>query len=325
MNYLTKLIEKQDLSFGEAYELFMELKEENEVKIAAYLAAFQTKGYTGEEIAGLAKAMRDSAIRLELGEVADTAGTGGDGSLTINVSTASALILSAFTRVAKHGNTSITSKSGSANVLDAMGINIHLPPEKAREIIEKTNFTFLFAPLYHPALKPIMSVRKILRIKTIFNILGPLANPANPVYQLVGVNSEELLEPVGEALNFLGVRKALVVYGSGIDEISSFKESKVVEVRKGRLESYTVNPRDFGMEPVKPKPCYSSQESAERIKAVLGGNGRRDDRYFILINSATALYASEIASDFKEAVEMVKSILGTSLLEKLEEIARLSI
>ncbi|HIP62614.1 MAG TPA: anthranilate phosphoribosyltransferase, partial [Archaeoglobus profundus] len=191
---LDKIVERRNLSFEEAYELFNVLLNESDIRIAAYLAAMQTKGYTAEELAGFAKAMRDKALKVELGEVCDTCGTGGDRSSTINVSTASALILSCFKRVAKHGNVSVTSKSGSANVLSALGVKIDLGPSEVKKMIEKTNFAFLFAPLYHPSLKRIMPIRKELRIKTIFNILGPLANPANPRYQIVGVNSADLID-----------------------------------------------------------------------------------------------------------------------------------
>ncbi|MFA4639417.1 anthranilate phosphoribosyltransferase [Pyrococcus kukulkanii] len=321
---LEKIIEGENLTFKEAYNLFSELMRESEVRIAAYLAALQTKGYTAEEIAGLARAMRDHAIKVDLGKVADTAGTGGDGASTINVSTASAIILSAFTKVAKHGNVSITSKSGSANLLEALGINIKIPPEKAREMVEKANFTFLFAPMYHPALKRIMPVRKLLRIKTVFNILGPLASPAEPSYQVVGVNSPELVEKIAKALTFLGVERALVVHGSGLDEVNPENETIVAEVNGRNVEVYKVTPEDFGLERVKVVPCNSPQESAERVKAVLAGNGKREDRNFILINTATALYASKVVKDLKEGVEAVENVLGGEMLRKLEEIACLS-
>ncbi len=324
MNLLGKIITGENLSFNEAYELFGELTKEEEMRIAAYLAAFQTKGYTGEEIAGLAKAMRDSAIKLELGDVADTAGTGGDGTSTINVSTASALILSAFTKVAKHGNTSVTSKSGSADVLRALDIDHRIGPERARKMIEEVNFTFIFAPLYHPALKRIMPVRKALRIKTVFNILGPLANPAEPAYQLLGVNSEELLEKMASALRFLGVKRALVVHGSGMDEVNPYSTTEVVEVRKGKSERYTIAPDDFGIAPVKPIPCHSAEDSASRIRMVLAGKGKPEDRNFILINASAALYAAGVTEDFREGVEMAKDILGEKMLKRLEAIACLS-
>ena len=201
----------KDLSFEQAYELFDAMLNESEIKIAAYLAAMQAKNYTAEEIAGLAKAMRDKALEVDFGIVADTCGTGGDGFATINVSTASSLLLSCFVRVAKHGNFSVTSKSGSADVLRELGIEIELPPKKAQRCIEKTNFAFLLAPNYHPALRKIMPIRRELGIRTIFNVLGPLANPANPAYQLVGVYSSDLVGKIANALKILGVKKALVV------------------------------------------------------------------------------------------------------------------
>lgn len=324
MTLLEKIISGRNLSFEEAYELFQTLGKESEIRIAAYLAALQTKGYTGEEIAGLAKAMRDQAVKTDLGEVADTAGTGGDGSSTINVSTASALILSAFRRVAKHGNTSITSRSGSADLLRALGINPDIGPEKAREMVEKVNFTFLFAPRYHPALKGIMPVRKALKIKTVFNVLGPLANPAEPAYQLVGVNSPGLVDVMAEALSFLGVKRALVVHGGGLDEVSPFSETAIAEVRKEEVDRYTLSPGDFGVEPVKPAPCSSPEESALRVKEVLAGRGRKEDRSFVLVNASAALYAAGVASDFRESVEIAENALGSEMIKRLEAIACLS-
>ena len=324
MDTLKKIIERNDLSFGEAYSLFSELLNESEVRVGAVLAALQTKGYTSEEIAGLAKAMRDKAIKLELGEVADTAGTGGDGASTINVSTASAIILSNFVKVAKHGNVSITSKSGSANLLEAMGFNITLKPEKIRRMIEKTNFAFIFAPLYHPALKKIMPVRKELGIKTVFNILGPLSNPANPTYQIIGVNSPELVEKIGYSLTFLGVKKALVVHGSGLDEVNPKGKSIIAEINGNKMEKYTVSPEDFGVKPTKILPCNSPDESAQRVLSVLRGKGKEEDRDLILVNASTALYAADVARDFKEGIEMVKNVLGDEIVRKVEEMACLS-
>lgn len=320
---LDKIVERRNLSFEEAYELFNVLLNESDIRIAAYLAAMQTKGYTAEELAGFAKAMRDKALKVELGEVCDTCGTGGDRSSTINVSTASALILSCFKRVAKHGNVSVTSKSGSANVLSALGVKIDLGPSEVKKMIEKTNFAFLFAPLYHPSLKRIMPIRKELRIKTIFNILGPLANPANPRYQIVGVNSADLIDKVAEALSYLGVKKAVVVHGDGLDEVNPKSETIVAEVNESEIEKYNICPEDFGLKRTKIIPCNSPEESANRIKAVLSGKGSEEDRNFIIINAAMALYATGF-DDFKECREFVESVLGDKALKRLEEIICLS-
>jgi len=320
---LDKIVERRNLSFEEAYELFNVLLNESDIRIAAYLAAMQTKGYTAEELAGFAKAMRDKALKVELGEVCDTCGTGGDRSSTINVSTASALILSCFKRVAKHGNVSVTSKSGSANVLSALGVKIDLGPSEVKKMIEKTNFAFLFAPLYHPSLKRIMPIRKELKIKTIFNILGPLANPANPRYQIVGVNSADLIDKVAEALSYLGVKKAVVVHGDGLDEVNPKSETIVAEVNESEIEKYNICPEDFGLKRTKIIPCNSPEESANRIKAVLSGKGSEEDRNFIIINAAMALYATGF-DDFKECRELVESVLGDKALKRLEEIVCLS-
>ncbi|HIP25750.1 MAG TPA: anthranilate phosphoribosyltransferase [Archaeoglobus profundus] len=320
---LDKIVERRNLSFEEAYELFNVLLNESDIRIAAYLAAMQTKGYTAEELAGFARAMRDKALKVELGEVCDTCGTGGDRSSTINVSTASALILSCFKRVAKHGNVSVTSKSGSANVLSALGVKIDLGPSEVKKMIEITNFAFLFAPLYHPSLKRIMPIRKELKIKTIFNILGPLANPANPRYQIVGVNSADLIDKVAEALSYLSVKKAVVVHGDGLDEVSPKSETIVAEINGSEIEKYNICPEDFGLKRTKIIPCNSPEESANRIKAVLSGKGSEEDRCFIIINAAMALYATGY-DDFKECKELVESVLGDKVLKRLEEIVCLS-
>jgi anthranilate phosphoribosyltransferase len=322
MDLLEKIVNRKDLSFEEAYELFNTLLKESEIRIAGYLSALQTKGYTAEELAGFSKAMRDNAVKLDLGDVCDTCGTGGDKSFTINVSTASAIILSCFRKVAKHGNVSITSKSGSANLLEALGINYKLDPDQAKFLIEKTDFTFLFAPLYHPTLKRIMPVRRELRIKTIFNVLGPLANPSNPIYQIIGVSSEDLLDKVSKALEFLGVKRALVVYGNGLDEVNPNGETLVVEVHNG-LERYKLYPEDFGLERVKIVQCSSPEESAERIRRVLSGEGLKEDRNFVIANASLSLYTTGY-DDLKGCVEAVKNALNGEAIKKLEEIVRFS-
>ncbi|HIP16134.1 MAG TPA: anthranilate phosphoribosyltransferase [Methanothermococcus okinawensis] len=322
---LSKIVEGQNLSFEEAYNLFNTLLEESDVRIGAYLTALQTKGVTSEEIAGFARAMRDRAIKVNLGRgIVDTCGTGGDRSSTVNVSTAVSIILSAFTKVAKHGNVSVTSQSGSADVLKVLGVEIDVPPEETKKMIEKTNFVFLFAPKYHPALKKIMPIRRELGIRTIFNILGPLTNPANPEYQMVGVNAPDLVEKVGEALKLLGVKRALVVHGNGLDELDPRGPSKVCEVVGNKIETYTLSPSDFGLERSKIVPCHSSEESAERILKVLSGK-RNEDRNFIVLNASAVLYTCGMVSDYLEAVEMVNNAIDSGkVLEKLEEIKRYS-
>ncbi len=316
---LKEIIEGIDLDFKQSYSLFCNLLEESDLKIGAYLVALQSKGYTSEEIAGLAQAMRDNALKTDLGKVADTCGTGGDGSCTINVSTAAAIILSCFKRVAKHGNVSVTSNSGSANVLEALGVGIESLPQDAQKCMESNNFTFLLAPLYHPALKKIMPVRKQLGVKTVFNILGPLANPASPQFQLVGVNSPDLVEKVAHALHIMGVEKAMVVHGSGMDEINPCAQTTIAEVNNG-VELYAVSSGDFGLEPSKITRCSGCEESAQRIMRVFSGK-TGDDANFVLMNASAALYASNVAGDLIEGVEIVRNAIEErKVLAKVEEI-----
>jgi anthranilate phosphoribosyltransferase len=316
---LNVLIEGRNLSFEEAYETFNQILEESPVRIAATLTALQVKGFTSEELAGFAKAMKERAVRVDFGEVCDTCGTGGDYSSTINISTASAIVASCFTRVAKHGNLSVTSGSGSANVLFALGIDYDIPPERAKVLIDSTGFTFLFAPRYHPPLGKVMAIRKELGIRTIFNALGPLVNPSSPKYQLIGVYSNELVEKVAEALFMLGLKRAVVVSGSGLDEVNPFAITFVAEVTKKGVERYTITPSDFGLKGVKVVPCNSPEESAKRIVAVFSGKGSEEDRNFVLINSAMALYAAGW-DDLVECRELAQEAIAKKALSKLEEI-----
>ncbi len=318
---LEHIVERKKLSFEESYELFNRLVKEDNLKIAAYLASLQTKGYEAEELAGFAKAMRDKAIKINLGEVCDTCGTGGDGAFTINVSTACALILSAFKTVAKHGNIAVTSKSGSANVLEALGISYKLNPNQAKALANKTNFTFLFAPLYHPTLKRIMPIRRALQIKTVFNILGPLCNPAEPRYQIIGVSSEELVRKVAEALELLEIERAIVLHGNGIDEANPNGETLIAEVDKG-IDYYKLTPEELNIKRVKILRCSSAKESAERIKAVFSGRGLEEDKNFIILNATLALYSTGF-DDLIGCVEAVKNCINC-MDKKLEEIACVS-
>jgi anthranilate phosphoribosyltransferase len=315
---LNKLIEKRNLSFEEAYNVFNEILNGSPVRVSAYLTAIQLKGFTAEELAGFAKAMRDRAVKVDFGKVHDTCGTGGDNSNTINVSTASAIVSSCVTRIAKHGNVSVTSKSGSANLLSALGIRYKLRVSEAERLIKKTGFTFLFAPMYHPHLRRIMPVRKELGIKTIFNVLGPLCNPSNPESQIIGVYSKELLEKVAFALMLLN-GEGVIVFGNGLDEVNPSKPTLVAEVNKGGIETYKITPEDFGLKESKVIPCKSPEESAKRILGVFKGEGTVEDRNFILVNSAMLLYSANFG-DFMECREIAEEILEIRAMKKLEEI-----
>jgi anthranilate phosphoribosyltransferase len=314
---LEKVIESRNLDFESAYDLFNSLLSDNGIRAGAILAALEAKGYSGEVVAGFARAMIDNAVKIDLGEVIDTCGTGGDGARTINVSTATSIIMSNFTRVAKHGNRSITSNSGSADVLESLRIDVKLDAVRASHLLEKTNFTFLFAPLYHTALAKLMPVRRELGIRTIINVAAPLANPARPKYQLVGVSRESLVDIVAQALHILNVKRAVVVHGNGMDEVSP-SGTTTVGIVDGGIDKFRVNPSDFGLKEVKVIPCYGPAESAARIEAVLSGKGSLEDRNFILINTAMAIYASG-TEDLIECREMAEHGIEKGL-KKLEEI-----
>jgi anthranilate phosphoribosyltransferase len=306
------------LDFDKAYSLAKELTNLDEVEIAAILAALEARGYDFEVIAGFARGITERS-KVNLGRVVDTCGTGGDNSRTINVSTAVALALSTIHPVAKHGNRAMSSKSGSADVLEALGINIEMDAEKARMMVDETGFAFLFAPLYHSSFAKVVGVRRKLGIKTIFNVTGPLTNPANPTAQIVGVASERLLEDIANAISLLG-RKAVVVHGRGLDEVSPKDETRVAIVN-GDVEMLTLVPEDFGVSRANIVTCDSSKESAERIKAVFNGKGLDEDRTFIAINFAAALYTLG-HEDLKENVEIFEEKLEMGeFARKLEEVA----
>ncbi|MCS7121466.1 MAG: anthranilate phosphoribosyltransferase [Archaeoglobaceae archaeon] len=298
---LRSIVERR-LSFEEAYELFDYFLKESDIKVAACLAALQARNVSSEELAGFAKAMRDNCIKIDLGEVCDTCGTGGDNASTINVSTAAAIVLSCFKKVAKHGNRSVTSRSGSADVLESLGIRI-VEKDKLKDMIERTNFAFLFAPKFHPLLQKFSNLRKELGIRTIFNLAAPLANPSEPKYQLIGVSDPRLVEVVAEAAEMLKIKRAIVVCGIKVDEVNPSGETIVAEVENG-IDFYKVYPKDFGFDSCKIIPCSDARESATRIEAVFRGKGLKEDEIFININSAMALFASGFS--FKESLELVK-------------------
>ncbi len=316
---LSEIMHGKKPDYDEAYELFSILVSEDDTRIAAYLTSMEVIGYTPEMVAGFAAAMRDNSVKLRLGSVADTAGTGGDRSNTINVSTAASLILSSFTGVAKHGNRSVTSRSGSADILEKMGIDPLLKPADALSLYRKTGFTFLYAPLYHPSLKNIMQIRRKLGFRTIFNLLGPLSNPAAPTQQMIGVSSLEMLDVIAHALPYLEVKHALVVYGNGIDEVNPQGPTEIAEIEGHDIRKYALDPRDIGLERSGIKVCKGPDESAKRVMDVFAGGGSIEDRNFIVLNAAVALYAADIC-DLPECPAEVVEILGEPMLEHMEEI-----
>jgi anthranilate phosphoribosyltransferase len=322
----------------------------SDAQIAAILVALRMKGETVEEIVGFAEAIRAAAAPLPVTSAAealavsgtghdalddatadsliDTSGTGGDASGTFNISTATALVTAgAGVRVAKHGNRSISSKCGSADVVEALGVNIQLSPEKAAQCLREVGICFLYAPNLHPAMKQVQSVRRELRMRTMFNLLGPLTNPAGASGQVVGVYSLELVEKLAEALSMLGLRRALVVHGlDGLDEITITGKTRVAEARAGSVRSYEIEPEEFGMNrgTLSDIAGGDAGHNAGIIRAVLGGeqSPRRD---VVLLNAAAALVAAGKADHIAAAVPVAaRSIDSGAATAKLEALVRFS-
>lgn len=322
-----------------------------DAQIAALLIALRMKGETVEEIVGFAEAIRAAAAPLpiernaaaiavtgtgrealaeecENDSLVDTSGTGGDASGTFNISTATALVTAgAGVRVAKHGNRSISSKCGSADVVEALGVNIQLSPERAAQCLREVGICFLYAPNLHPAMKQVQGVRRELRMRTMFNLLGPLTNPARANGQVVGVYSMELVEKLAEALSMLGLRRALVVHGlDGLDEITITGVTRIAEAREGSVRSYEVEPEEFGMNraPLEQISGGDATQNAEIIRAVLGGEkSPRTD--VVLLNAAAALVAAGRADHIAGAIPLAeKSIDSGAAAGKLQALVRLS-
>ena len=304
-------------------------------QIAALLVALRMKGETVEEIVGFAEAIRAEATPLELRRnstvdvsdterdaLVDTCGTGGDASGTFNISTATAFVVAgAGVRVAKHGNRSITSKCGSADVMEALGVNINLTPERLAACLEEVGIAFLFAPALHSAMKYVQTARRELKLRTVFNLLGPLTNPAHASAQVVGVYSLDLVEKVAEALSMLGLRRALVVHGmDGLDEITITGPTRIAEVRDGEVHSYEVEPEEFGMKRGTLEDISGGDAAANAaiIREILEGkkSARRD---VVLLNAAAALVAAGKAAHLTDALPLAaRSIDSNAAKKKLD-------
>ena len=311
---------RQSLSRDEARTVMTEVLqgECTDSQIAALLVALHMKGETVEEIVGFAEAIRAAATPLRVHEgsavyvsgterdaLVDTCGTGGDTGGTFNISTATALVVAgAGVRVAKHGNRSVTSKCGSADVMEALGVRIDLPSSKVSECLEKVGIAFLYAPAMHSAMKFVQPVRRELRLRTVFNLLGPLTNPAHASAQVVGVYSVNLVEKLAEALSMLGLHRALVVHGmDGLDEISISARSRIAEVRDGTVRTHEVEPEDFGLRrsPISEISGGDAAANAAIIREVIRGvkSAKRD---VVLLNSAAALVAAARADTLGDAL-----------------------
>ena len=328
---IIKLTNKENLSYEMAESVMDEIMSGNasELQIGAYLVALSMKGETIEEITASAKGMRNHAVKLLHNlDVLEIVGTGGDKSNSFNISTTTAIVLAAAgVPVAKHGNRAASSKCGAADVLEALGVNINIPPEKSKEILEKIGICFLFAQKYHLAMKYVAPVRKELAIRSIFNILGPLSNPAGASMQLMGVYDEALVEPLAEVLLRLGVKKAMVVYGKdGLDEISLSAPTKVCEIRNGWFKTYTINPEEYGFKLCKKNDLVGGtpQENAEITLDILKGI-KSPKRDAVVLNAAAALYIARDNITINDAVKEIEKIIESGKsLNKLQEFIRLS-
>ncbi|MDE7329197.1 MAG: anthranilate phosphoribosyltransferase [Clostridia bacterium] len=326
---IIKIVDKQNLTYDEAYEVMNEIMsgETSPTQNAAFLAALSTKSAkaeTSDEIAGCAAAMREHATTVELAfNTMEIVGTGGDGAHTFNISTTSAIVAAAGgIKVAKHGNRAASSKCGTADCLEALGVNIDLSPEDCKRLLEKVGICFFFAQKYHPAMRFVGAIRKELGIRTVFNILGPLTNPSKPTMQLLGVYDEYLLEPLARVLANLGVKRGLVVYGKDkMDEFSLSAPTSICEINDGKFSSYTVCPEDFGLARCDKAQLVGGtpQENAQiTINVLKGEKGCKRDS--VLLNAGAALYiggkAKSIFDGVKLAGELIDSGKAYETLEK---------
>lgn len=326
---IVKIVDKQDLTYEEAYDVMNEIMsgETSPTQNAAFLAALSTKSTkaeTTDEIAGCAAAMRDHATKVVHNmDVLEIVGTGGDGAQSFNISTTSALVIAAGgVKVAKHGNRAASSKCGTADCLEALGVNIDLSPEKCVSLLEKTGICFFFAQKYHTSMKYVGSIRKELGIRTVFNILGPLTNPASPNMQLLGVYDSSLVEPLARVLVSLGVKRGMVVYGTDkLDEISVSSPTLICEFNQDTYETYTITPEDFGFSSCDKKELTGGtpQENAAITLAILKGE-KGPKRNAVLLNAGAALYLGGKAPTFKEGVTLAAELIDSgAALAKLND------
>jgi anthranilate phosphoribosyltransferase len=329
---LARLLDGHDLSRDQARAVMNEIMggEATPAQIGGFLVALRLKGETADEIAGCAEAMREHAlaVRPTRDDLVDTAGTGGDGACTINISTAAALVAAAAgAGVAKHGNRAVSSASGSADVLEALGFRLELPPARIERSIDELGFGFLFAPTHHPAMRHAAPVRRELAARTVFNVLGPLTNPAGARAQVVGVYAPRLVPTIAEVLAQLGARRAFVVHGAGgIDELSPAGPNLVCEVVDGDVHEREIDPLELGIPRCDPDELRggSPQENAAAIRAVFEGeNGGR--RSAVLLNAAGAIAAAGPAQDLREGLGLAKDALDSgAAAARLEELIRFS-
>lgn len=328
---IKQLVRGIDLEEEQAYACIDEIMsgQVSEVRIAAFLTSLSIKKETQVEILGCVKAMRKHSLKLNYeGEVFEIVGTGGDGSDSFNISTTAAFIIAAAgVKVAKHGNRAVSSKSGAADCLEALGVKIDISPEQSRKILEEIGICFLFAPIYHSAMRYVAPVRKELGIRTIFNILGPLANPAGASKQMLGVYHKDLLRPMAKTLMDLGVQRGMAVYGEdGLDEISLSAPTHCYEFLDGREKEYEIVPEDFGLQRCEKADLkgFDAKGNAEITRNILRGmKGAKTDA--TILNAGASLYIAGTVKDIKEGIELAQSqIINGRAYHILEEFIRLS-
>ncbi len=325
---LNKVVQNVDLNEAEMSQVMMEIFSGNatDAQIGALMAALATKGETFEELAGAAKAMRRKARRIQASAttVVDTCGTGGDGAQTFNISTTTAFVVAGCgVTVAKHGNRSISSRCGSADLLEALGVNLDTDPEIVEEAVQTIGIGFLFAPLYHSAMRFAGRARKEVGLRSIFNMLGPLTNPAAANCQILGVYAPELTEMFAQALKLLGSKRAFVVHGhDGLDEISVCAATRVSELNDGQIRTYDIHPEHFFDDTAEQENLKGGDPdvNAEITLSILKG-AKGPCRNVILLNSAAALVAADVAKDLENGVEISKDAIDKgAALEKLNEL-----
>ena len=324
---IIKLSQKQDLTYEEAEQVMNEIMEgqATDVQKSAYLTALSMKGENIDEITASAAGMRAHCIKLLHNmDVLEIVGTGGDGANSFNISTTSAMVIAAAgVPVAKHGNRAASSKSGAADVLEALGVKIDLPPERSAELLKEIQICFLFAQNYHIAMKYVAPIRKELGIRTVFNILGPLSNPAGANMELMGVYEQELVEPLAQVMAKLGVVRGMVVYGQDkLDEISMSAPTSVCEIRDGWFQSYEITPEQFGYTRCSKEELTGGtpEENAEITRAILRGEERGAKRCAVCLNAGAAIYIAGKAQSMEEGVRMAEKIIDDgNAMKKLEQ------
>jgi anthranilate phosphoribosyltransferase len=323
-NPLPKLLTGEDLPIEDSEHLFdrLVLGKLEPAEIAGMLIALRMKGETAEEMIGAARALSAAALPFDRPDYlyADCCGTGGDGSGLINVSTATAFVAAAAgLPVAKHGNRSVSSRCGSADVLEALGAKIDIPPEKARALLDETGFCFLFAPAYHPGMKHAALVRRQLEVRTIMNLLGPCINPARPRVQLLGVADPRMLRRIAQTLAAMGVEQALVVHGSGLDEVALHAETRAIRLSGDEIDEIEITPEDAGLEraPLKVVTGGDVEENAARMKALLGGAASPAEEDIVILNTAALLVTAAKAPSLRDGAELARDALTSGRAAKV--------